>query len=303
MFFRTRTILLGCAVLAALSIPASSRPSPNGVEPSTRQQKVQKPAAAKPVAAKPGAAKKNAKSATKPGVKRKLVLRSGLQARRVETTDPAKPPSQPVFGWPSLVSEARKYIGTNPTDMKRRWCARFMNFVLARVGYAGTGSDAARSFAAYGDRISQPEVGAIAVLTRGKNRNFGHVGVISGLDTRGNPIIISGNHGRTVAESVYPRARVIAYVMPKDGSGAVRPMQRILQPLQQRVAQPTQQQTPLPPARPLPPHRIIQQGPAQPRPAQPPQPARVSRASDKPDFAVAVESTMAKVFGDAALTR
>jgi uncharacterized protein (TIGR02594 family) len=209
--------------------------------------------------------------------------------------------SKPLFGWPSLVSEARKYIGTNPTAMQRRWCARFMNFVLARVGYAGTGSDAARSFASYGERLAEPKVGAIAVLTRGKNRAFGHVGVITGLDSRGNPIIISGNHGRTVAESVYPRARVIAYVMPKDGGGT-RPMQRILQPLHQRMAQPQQQQqTPLPPQRPLPPHRVIQQGPVQPQlrtmPSQP------SQRADKPAFAVAVEETMTRMFGDAALTR
>ena len=32
--------------------------------------------------------------------------------------------------------------------------------------------------------------------------------------TQGNPIIVSGNHNRTVAESVYPRGRIAAYVMP-----------------------------------------------------------------------------------------
>jgi hypothetical protein len=31
--------------------------------------------------------------------------------------------------------------------------------------------------------------------------------VISGIDSRGNPIIISGNHGQRVGEAVYPRAR------------------------------------------------------------------------------------------------
>ena len=42
----------------------------------------------------------------------------------------------------------------------------------------------------------------------------GHVGVVSGIDDKGNPIIISGNHNNTVAESAYPRSRIIAYVMP-----------------------------------------------------------------------------------------
>jgi uncharacterized protein (TIGR02594 family) len=115
---------------------------------------------------------------------------------------------------PALVAEARKYMGTNPTDRKRLWCATFMNFVLAKVGYAGTNSDAAQSFAYYGRRIYEPRVGAIAVLTRG--RHGGHVGVVSGIDKNGDPIIISGNHNRAVGEAVYRRSRVIAYVLPTE---------------------------------------------------------------------------------------
>ncbi len=122
--------------------------------------------------------------------------------------------SRPLFGWPKLVSEARKYMGTNPTARTRLWCATFMNMVLAKVGYTGTNSDAAKSFASYGRRISQPRVGAIAVLTRGKNG--GHVGVVSGIAENGNPIIISGNHNKLVGEATYPSSRVIAYVMPTD---------------------------------------------------------------------------------------
>ena len=72
----------------------------------------------------------------------------------------------------------------------------------------------ARSFASYGQRLSGPQVGAIAVMTRG--RRGGHVGVVSGIDPKGNPIVISGNHSRRVAESVYSRSRVYAYVMPNS---------------------------------------------------------------------------------------
>ncbi len=135
-------------------------------------------------------------------------------AERLRSTALSAPPKAPLTGWPTLVSEARKYMGTNPTDRSRLWCATFMNMVLAKAGYSGTNSDAARSFAQYGRRISEPRVGAIAVLTRGKNG--GHVGVVSGIDANGNPIVISGNHGRKVGEAIYPRSRVIAYVMPTD---------------------------------------------------------------------------------------
>ena len=118
------------------------------------------------------------------------------------------------FGSSNVVAEARRYIGSNPTGRGRLWCARFMNMVLQRSGHTGTGSDMARSFSSYGQRISGPQVGAIAVMSRG--RRGGHVGVVSGIDPKGNPIIVSGNHGNRVAESVYSRGRIYAYVMPSS---------------------------------------------------------------------------------------
>ncbi|KAA0072664.1 TIGR02594 family protein [Tardiphaga sp. P9-11] len=117
------------------------------------------------------------------------------------------------FGGSGIVDAARSFIGRgNPTARGRLWCAAFMNLVLKRTGHQGTGSDMARSFSSYGQRISGPQVGAIAVMSRG--RRGGHVGVVSGVDAKGNPIIVSGNHGNRVAESVYSKGRIYAYVMP-----------------------------------------------------------------------------------------
>jgi uncharacterized protein (TIGR02594 family) len=119
------------------------------------------------------------------------------------------------FGGSGLVDAARSYIGRgNPTGRGRLWCAAFMNLVLKRSGHAGSGSDMARSFSSYGQRISGPQVGAIAVMSRG--RRGGHVGVVSGIDAKGNPIIVSGNHGNRVAEATYSKGRVYAYVMPSS---------------------------------------------------------------------------------------
>jgi hypothetical protein len=42
----------------------------------------------------------------------------------------------------------------------------------------------------------------------------GHVGVVSSVDANGNPITNSGNHENRVRETVYPRKRVAAFVMP-----------------------------------------------------------------------------------------
>jgi uncharacterized protein (TIGR02594 family) len=115
------------------------------------------------------------------------------------------------FGASNVVAEARRYIGGNPTRRGSLWCARFMNMVLQRSGYRGTGSDLARSFASYGQRVSGPQIGAIAVMAR---RGGGHVGIVSGIDASGNPIVVSGNNGNRVREAPISRGRIYAYVMP-----------------------------------------------------------------------------------------
>lgn len=132
------------------------------------------------------------------------------RARRTADTAKASPPTTGRAS-PTLVSEARKYLGTNPTGRARLWCGAFMDMVLKRTGHAG-GGNLARAYASYGARVPGPKVGAIAVLRRGRG---GHVGVVAGVDPNGNPILISGNHGNTVAEAAYPRSRIIAYVVPE----------------------------------------------------------------------------------------
>jgi uncharacterized protein (TIGR02594 family) len=117
-----------------------------------------------------------------------------------------------TFGAPSWLAIAEGYKGTNPTRKNSLWCADFLNLVLGQSGMKSSNSSMARSFANYGRRLSGPQVGAIAVLSRGKRG--GHVGIVKGIDARGNPIIISGNHGRRVGEGTYSRNRVIAFVGP-----------------------------------------------------------------------------------------
>jgi uncharacterized protein (TIGR02594 family) len=115
------------------------------------------------------------------------------------------------FGSSDVVSEARRYLGGNPTSRSSLWCARFLNMVLQHTGHRGTGSDMASSFASYGHRVAGPEIGAIAVMSR---HGGGHVGVVSGIDANGNPILISGNNRNRVREAPTSRGRIYAYVMP-----------------------------------------------------------------------------------------
>ena len=117
------------------------------------------------------------------------------------------------FGSTGIVDTARRYLGGNPTGRSNLWCARFMNMVLQQTGHRGTGSDMASSFAKYGTRVSGPQVGAIAVMGR---RGGGHVGIITGVDAKGNPIMISGNSSHRVREVPVSRGRIYAYVMPTN---------------------------------------------------------------------------------------
>jgi uncharacterized protein (TIGR02594 family) len=121
-----------------------------------------------------------------------------------------------VPGAAMVLLEALRWRGRSARQIglpTKLWCADFMNFVLRRAGGKGTHSRAARSFLQYGKKLDGPRVGAIAILYR-KGPNNGHVGVVRGTDGQGNPIIVSGNHGNAVRQSVYPKSRVLAYVMP-----------------------------------------------------------------------------------------
>jgi uncharacterized protein (TIGR02594 family) len=174
-----------------------------------------------------GKATRHVRAALPPEARHVQLVRSTKQAVRANQarTEHAHiavplPPAPGGSRASALVAEARRYLGTNPTGRARLWCARFVNFVLDKVGQPGTGSDAAKSFAFYGQRISGPRYGAIAVLTR---KGGGHVGIVTGVDRHGNPILIAGNNGkRRVGISVYPKRRVIAYVMP-DGRSPAKP--------------------------------------------------------------------------------
>jgi uncharacterized protein (TIGR02594 family) len=121
-----------------------------------------------------------------------------------------------VPGAAGVLLEALRWRGRTANQIglpTKLWCADFMNFVLRRAGGKGTQSRAARSFLQYGVKLDGPRVGAIAIMYR-QGPNSGHVGVVRGTDGQGNPIIVSGNHGNSVRQSVYSKSRVLAYVMP-----------------------------------------------------------------------------------------
>jgi uncharacterized protein (TIGR02594 family) len=193
--------------LAAIAAPVEARPHSTAAPGPVFDRTVTEYVA--PVAEKAVKSQRGWKVSVKHASRAERSVR-GQRAAKAAPVERAAPSAG--LGGHAVVAEARRYLGGNPTGRSSLWCAAFMNLVLERSGHRGTGSNMARSFANYGTRVSGPQVGAIAVMSRG--RRGGHVGIVSGVDGNGNPIIISGNHGRRVAESTYSRGRIYAYVLP-----------------------------------------------------------------------------------------
>lgn len=92
------------------------------------------------------------------------------------------------------------------------WCAIFVGAALTQAGYRHTQSAMARSYLNYGKRLDAPEVGAIAVLARGKPPS-GHVAFVAGA-TATHVLLLGGNQGDAVKSVWFSRKDVIGYRMP-----------------------------------------------------------------------------------------
>jgi len=81
-----------------------------------------------------------------------------------------------------------------------------------KAGRAGTGSNFARSYVNYGKKVTKPQRGDIAVLSR---KGGGHVGYFVGWAPNGKAILISGNsRGGKVSKGQYSTSRIIAWRRP-----------------------------------------------------------------------------------------
>lgn len=119
-----------------------------------------------------------------------------------------------------LHQEAARYVGlherrnraavksiTKIDPVRLAWCAAFVNGILAKRGYRGTGSNFAISFARYGIQTREPQKGDIVVFRS-------HVGFFEGYTTRGNKrfvAVLGGNQSNQVKVSYFPASRVLSY--------------------------------------------------------------------------------------------
>lgn len=116
---------------------------------------------------------------------------------------------------PAMARDAQTVIAVMLSELGRarppgcpgRWCACYLDTVLARTGLAPRGSNKARDFVNYGAAAAPGAIGAIMVMSH-------HVGVVVGRCTNGQVQIVSGNYSNTVAIGCYSPSRAIAWRAP-----------------------------------------------------------------------------------------
>ena len=98
------------------------------------------------------------------------------------------------------------------------WCSAFVNWCVKQAGLVGTKSALARSWLNWGEPLSTPRRGCIAVFER--ERIFGHVGFY--LEETDTQIKVLGGNQQDpqtgvyqVGEKFYPKSALLGYRQPK----------------------------------------------------------------------------------------
>lgn len=100
-------------------------------------------------------------------------------------------------------------------DDETAWCMAFVNAMLKRSGYKGTGALNARSALKLGKSLSEPVYGCIVVFRRGNSSWQGHVAFF--VEKKGNRIkVLGGNQSNMVNESWYSENDLLGYRWPTE---------------------------------------------------------------------------------------
>ncbi|MCT4602053.1 MAG: TIGR02594 family protein [Marinifilum sp.] len=92
------------------------------------------------------------------------------------------------------------------------WCSAFCNWTMKENDIVGTNSAKALSWDSWGNSLTKPAIGSIAVFSYGKGR--GHVGYVIGKTSSGSLIILGGNQSNSVKYSVFSTSKIKSYVYP-----------------------------------------------------------------------------------------
>jgi len=138
--------------------------------------------------------------------------------------------TQPAPAW---LTEARSLYGLRETkgqqhtteivqmwrDIKRGgikddetpWCAAFVGACLERVGVQSTRFEGAASYLDWGQKLSHPVLGCVAVIRR---PGGAHVFFVVARDVTGNLIGLGGNQADQVSYATFDRGAILGYRWP-----------------------------------------------------------------------------------------
>jgi uncharacterized protein (TIGR02594 family) len=102
------------------------------------------------------------------------------------------------------------------------WCASFVNWVVEKAGFEGTGSAWSHSWKRWGDGLTKPAIGAVAVIDWGlvypgdkDYKGKGHVGFVVGKSATKRIVLLGGNQGDMVKYAGFKKKHIVAYRVPK----------------------------------------------------------------------------------------
>ncbi len=93
------------------------------------------------------------------------------------------------------------------------WCSSFVNWCMECEGFEGTDRKNARSWLTWGEPVTSPYEGCVAVFARGTNPAHGHVGFFVRYSGP-NVVVLGGNQSNQVRESEYPQRRLLGFRQP-----------------------------------------------------------------------------------------
>lgn len=112
----------------------------------------------------------------------------------------------------SALSDFLRTGGVNIDPATRAWCADFVNATMNKAGQKGTDSSMARSFLQWGQAVSDPQRGDVAVFSRGDPKGpYGHVGFFDSVNPDGSIKVLGGNQSDSVSYGNYPADRLLGY--------------------------------------------------------------------------------------------
>jgi len=122
--------------------------------------------------------------------------------------------------------------GQNLDPATTAWCAAFVDATLQQSGGKGTGALNARSYMDWGQEVSEPQRGDVAVFSRGDPNGWqGHVGFFDSYNPDGSINVLGGNQGDSVSVSSYGSDRLLGFRRgdqqpPQQANGQLVPAQR-----------------------------------------------------------------------------